>query len=69
MESSTRSIVKTVSWRLTGTISTFAISWILSGDIVVSGAVAGIQFPLLSLLYYVHERIWNKIKWGSLNER
>lgn len=62
-DTSTRSLVKTISWRLTGSGATFAISYVVSGDFSVAGTIAIIQVTVNTVLYYVHERIWNRIKW------
>ena len=60
-----RSLVKTVSWRITGSSATFTISYLVSGDFVVAGTIALIQLTANTLLYFIHERIWNKIHWGQ----
>ena len=65
-ESNTRSIVKTVSWRITGSSLTFLIAYLILGDLSVSGFIAFIQFTVNTILYYVHERLWNKIQWGKV---
>lgn len=62
-----RSLVKTISWRLTGSGATFIISWLISGNFAVAGTIAVIQLMSNTILYYIHERIWNRIKWGRLN--
>lgn len=64
MDTNTRSLVKTVTWRLTGSGATFSISWLISGDIAIAGTIAVIQIVANTVLYYVHERIWNTVKWG-----
>lgn len=64
MDTNTRSLVKTVTWRLTGSGATFGISWLISGDIAIAGTIAVIQIVANTVLYYVHERIWNTVKWG-----
>jgi len=61
-----RSLVKTVSWRLTGSGATFIISYLILGNIQTSGSIALIQLVANTLLYFLHERVWNKIKWGQL---
>ena len=63
-ETSFRSIAKTVSWRITGSGATFAISYAILGDVTLSGTIAVIQLTVNTLLYFVHERIWNWVKWG-----
>ena len=62
-DTSTRSLVKTISWRVTGSGATFAISYVVLGDFSVAGTIAITQVTLNTILYYVHERIWNKITW------
>lgn len=59
-----RSLVKTVSWRITGSTATFAISYAVLGDFAMSGTIALIQLSFNTLLYFVHERVWNRISWG-----
>ena len=58
-----RSLVKTVSWRLTGSGATFLISYLVAGNFAVAGTIAVIQLISNTLLYFVHERVWNKISW------
>jgi adenylylsulfate kinase len=64
-ESHTRSIVKALSWRFIGTLETFLISWVITGQVGTAGGIAGIQAVLSTLLYWYHERLWLKIKWGK----
>jgi uncharacterized membrane protein len=65
MDSSRRSLVKTISWRLTGSGATFIISYLISGSLGAAGSIALIQMMSNTVLYYFHERIWNKIRWGK----
>ena len=64
-ESHIRSILKTITWRLTGSVSTFLISWLITGNLAIAGTILGIHFFANTLLYYLHERVWNKINWGK----
>ena len=59
-----RSMVKTISWRLTGSGATFLISYLIANDFAVAGTIAVIQLISNTVLYFLHERIWNKIGWG-----
>ena len=63
-ETTTRSVVKTISWRVCGSGATFAISYAILGDFAVSGTIAVIQLTFNTVLYFMHERIWNWISWG-----
>ena len=63
-DSTLRSLAKTVSWRITGSSATFLISYLVSGDLTIAGLIALIQLTANTILYFIHERIWNKIYWG-----
>jgi len=60
-----RSITKAISWRVVGTIDTLVVSYIVTGEIVSAASIASIDFVTKLILYFFHERIWNKIKWGK----
>lgn len=64
MDSPKRSLAKTISWRITGSGATFAISYAILGDFSVSSTIALIQLTFNTLLYFAHERVWDKISWG-----
>ena len=63
-ETSSRTIAKTVSWRVVATIATFIVSYFISGDYEVATGIAGIQIFVHTGLYYFHERMWINITWG-----
>jgi len=66
-DSKSRSLVKTISWRLTGSFSTFLISFIILGNFTIAGSIAVIQIIANTTLYYIHERFWDRITWGKRN--
>lgn len=59
-----RSVVKTISWRIIGTLDTVLISWILTGEIETAFAIGSVELVTKMLLYFGHERIWDRIKFG-----
>jgi len=63
-ERRTRSIIKTLTWRVTASLDTFLISWIITGSYILGGSIAGVEILTKMFLYYFHERIWNKLTWG-----
>lgn len=63
-ESAIRSMVKAISWRITGSSATFAVGYIITGDFTVAGGIAGIQMVTNTFLYWTHERVWNRVSWG-----
>lgn len=60
-----RSLVKTVSWRIIGTIDTILISWIITGTLALAFSIGAIELITKMALYFFHERAWNTIKWGK----
>lgn len=62
-DSHSKSLVKSISWRILGTLDTIAISWALTGTLSVALSIGSIEIFTKFLLYYGHERIWNSIKW------
>lgn len=60
-ESKFRSLAKAISWRLTGTVDTFILSWVISGEVKLASAIALSEVFTKVGLYWVHERIWNKV--------
>lgn len=68
-ESKLRSVVKTVSWRLWATLTTILIVYFFVGDPTVAITVGGIEVFLKMLVYFVHERLWEKIRFGRREVR
>ncbi|WP_405573336.1 DUF2061 domain-containing protein [Winogradskyella sp. Asnod2-B02-A] len=60
-----RSLVKTISWRALGTITTVTISYVITGTMALAFSIGGIELVSKMLLYFFHERAWNNIKWGK----
>lgn len=61
-----RSVVKAISWRVVGTIDTLVVSYLILGDgkLGEASAIAGVDFITKMVLYFAHERVWNRVKWG-----
>ena len=60
-----RTIIKTLTWRVTASLTTFIIAWILTGDLLIGISIGSIEAVSKIFLYYFHERIWNKINWAK----
>lgn len=60
-----RSIAKAISWRIIGTLDTILVSWLLTGEIKTALAIGTVEVITKMLLYFGHERIWNKINFGK----
>ena len=62
-----RSFVKALSYRIWGTLSSFIVAYVLTGNATLSGAIAFWETVVKVGIYYWHERVWNLIKWGRKN--
>ncbi len=69
MESKKRSIVKSISWRITAVISTIIIIFIITGNLVLGLSIGIVEILFKSMIYYAHERTWNKIEWEKSDEK
>ena len=58
MKLSKRHIVKTISWRLLGTLDTLLLSWLITSDFSTGFKISAIEVITKMVLYYMHERLW-----------
>ncbi len=65
MEKRYRSILKGFTWRALATLTTFLISWLITGKIDLAISISSIEVFAKLALYYLHERAWLKIKLGK----
>ena len=59
-----RSIIKAISWRVTGTLDTVIISFLITGHIRLALSIGFVELFTKVTLYYLHERFWNKVSFG-----
>ena len=62
-----RHIAKTITWRLVGTMDTMLLGWLISGNPMIGIKVGLAELGTKMVLYYFHERLWHKIKFGITN--
>jgi uncharacterized membrane protein len=65
-ETALRSFVKAYSYRCCGTLTTIVISYIVTGQIVVSLAIGATEMVIKPFIYWCHERVWSRVNWGKL---
>jgi len=65
MDRKRRSLVKGLTYRVLGTATTFAIAYVATEDVVISGGIGLGDVILKTGLYFGHERAWSKIGWGK----
>ena len=51
-------LLKTISWRIIGTIDTLVFAWIFSNDLSLSIGISAVTFFTKMIWYYLHEKAW-----------
>jgi uncharacterized membrane protein len=70
-----KSLMKSVSWRIIGTLDTIIISYFITGKLSFALSIGIVEVITKTILYYFHERLWahiHKIKlklWKKTNGR
>lgn len=59
-DSNAKSLLKTISWRVVGTIDTMIIAYVLTGELSMAFSIGSVEVFTKMVLYYLHERAWNK---------
>ena len=68
-DSHIRSVAKAISWRITGTLDTILISFLVTGKAKAAFAIGFVELFTKIFLYYVHERVWNRLSLGRVKPR
>lgn len=59
-----RHIAKSITWRVIGTLDTILLAWLITGDPLTGLQIGFAEVITKMLLYYLHERVWYKIRAG-----
>ncbi len=62
ISSKKRSAIKAISWRVTATLTTLLLVYAATGKLKVAGTIASMEVIFKMVLYYVHERVWDKYR-------
>jgi uncharacterized membrane protein len=62
-----KSFLKSVSWRIVGTIDTMVISYFITGKLTIAISIGSVEVVTKTILYYFHERLWAHIHRIKLN--
>jgi len=64
VESRSRSIVKSLVYRVLSILGIGVLGWLITRDIRETTLITVVFQAYLTILYYVYERVWNRINWG-----
>ena len=62
-----RSLLKTLSWRIVASTDTFLLTWLVTGSYKAGLTVSGLEVITKMILYYFHERAWLRSNYGTKN--
>ena len=61
-DSRVRALAKALTWRITATLTTVCIAFVLTGEIGVAALIGGSELVIKFFIYYGHERAWNLVR-------
>jgi len=59
-----RSWMKAITWRVLGILILGVIAWIYTGNWEQTSIITVTFNGIRLILYYFHERLWERIRWG-----
>ena len=63
-----RSLIKAVSWRVTGTVDTMIVSYLVTQKFKLALTISAVELFTKIGLYYGHERVWDKLSFGRVKQ-
>ena len=64
MDTARRTLLKSITWQLLGLITVTALSYPKTGSLLTAFTLAASASGMGFACFFVHERIWSRIKWG-----
>ncbi|MFI5356316.1 MAG: DUF2061 domain-containing protein [Opitutales bacterium] len=68
-DKASRSLAKAISWRITGTIDTMVIAYLVTGHARWALSIGFVELFTKVTLYFVHERIWDRVSYGRVRAK
>lgn len=68
MVSYKRHLLKTISWRVIGTLDTMILSAIITGSWEIGFTIGGVEVFTKMIFYFLHERAWYKFSRYGLKD-
>lgn len=57
-----RHALKTITWRIVGTLDTMALGWLITGNPITGVKIGGLEVITKMILYFLHERAWYRYR-------
>ncbi len=62
--SNKRHLIKTLTWRIVGTLDTMLLAWFITGNPMTGLKIGTAEVVTKMILYYLHEKVWYKVNYG-----
>ncbi|UCF08619.1 MAG: DUF2061 domain-containing protein [Thermoplasmata archaeon] len=66
-ETHLRSFIKSITFRILATVTTIVLVIIFTGEVLLALGVGIAEVVSKLILYYVHERFWDRVSWGKID--
>ena len=66
MERRTRTVAKSLTWRITALLITSTVVWVVTGKVELAASIGLLDTAIKLGAYYVHERCWLKVSYGRI---
>jgi uncharacterized membrane protein len=60
---------KTFSFAVMHFTVAFSVAYLMTGSVMVGGAIALVEPAVNTVAFYVHERLWQRLRPGTVDER
>jgi uncharacterized membrane protein len=67
-ESHLRSLLKAITYRIAGTLTTGLLAYTVTGDSRISLTIATLEPLFKTIVYYLHERAWQQLPRGTVRK-
>lgn len=67
--SNKRHLLKTVTWRILGTMDTMVLAWMITGNPNIGLKIGLAEVITKMVLYFLHEKVWYNIDFGVEHKR
>ncbi|KAA3607024.1 MAG: adenylyl-sulfate kinase [Calditrichaeota bacterium] len=68
VEQKKRTVLKSLTWRITATLTTTSLVYYFTGKLDTAIEIGLIEVFLKMYIYYLHERLWARVKFGIGNQ-
>jgi uncharacterized membrane protein len=68
IETTRRSVVKALSWRILATIITTSLVYLITGKGEFAATIGLADTSIKLFIYFGHERLWNRIPYGRIKQ-